>query len=598
MTHQILLCAGLLVALVLFVWGRWRYDVVALLVLLSLTLVGVVPADRAFAGFGHPAVISVAAVLVVSRGLQGSGVVSLIGSRLGVLGTSATVQVFAFTGAAVVLSAFMNNVGALSILLPVAIQAARRAGRSPSFLLMPLAFASLLGGMQTLIGTPANLIVSTYRADAVGSPFRLFDFAPVGCAVALAGVAFFGSVGWRLLPRREASASSASMFQVDAYVSELVVPEDGKAVGMTVRDLMHKQEADVVVIGLARGGRNDRQLTMPRPNMKLRAGDILAVEGDSEEIKSLADSLGLEVEGAAELDEEFVKSRQIALTEAVVQSDSLLAGRTPVQISLRQRYGLNLLGLARQGRRIKKRLRDESIKPGDILLFQGDAEAMPTTLATIGCLPLAARDVGLGKPRRIVLAAGLLVAAMSLMLFGVTSAAVALSACAFAMVMTKLVTLRDAYGAIEWPVIVLLGAMLPLGEALEATGTADRVATLMLDVASGVPPWLALGMLLVTCMTLSDIINNAAAAVLMAPIALRLAVGLDCSPDPFLMATAIGCSAAFLTPIGHQSNTLVMGPGGYRFGDYARLGVPMTIVMIVVVWPVILWWWPLSPAVS
>lgn len=595
MTQQILLCAGLVIVLVLFVWGRWRYDLVALFVLLALTLLGVVPTDRAFMGFGHPAVITVAAVLVVSRGLQASGLVSLIGGRLGAFASSPTAQVTAFSGAAVILSAFMNNVGALSVLLPVAVQAARKAGRSPSFLLMPIAFASLLGGMQTLIGTPANIIVSTFRADAVGQPFRLFDFAPAGCILALAGVAFFGLIGWRLLPRRDAASTGKSMFEIDTYVSELVVPDEGKAVGLTIRDVMAEHGKDVVILGMARDRDNGRQLSMPRPQMKLRGGDILAVEGDSEDIKTLADALGLKVEGAAELDEEFVKSRQLTLVEAVVQSDSLLADRTPLSLNLRQRYGVNLLGLARQGRRIKKRLRDEAIRPGDILLLQGDAEAMPTTLGMLGCLPLATRDVGLGKPKRFVLAAALFVSAILLLVFGLTSAAVALSACACAMVLTKLVSLRDAYTSIEWPVIVLLGSMLPLGEALEATGTAERLASLMLDAARGVPPWLALGMLLVTCMTLSDVINNAAAAVLMTPIALRLAVGLDCSPDPFLMATALGCSAAFLTPIGHQSNTLVMGPGGYRFGDYARLGMPMTILMIAVVWPVILWWWPLSP---
>jgi di/tricarboxylate transporter len=457
--------------------------------------------------------------------------------------------------------------------------------------LMPIAFGSLLGGMTTLIGTPPNLIISSYRARAVGEAYGMFDFAWVGGVVTAVVVAACGLVLWRFLPRREPTMSRDAMFEIERYVAELLVGEESKVVGERIAELGKRAEGEFLVIGIARG---ERQIRMPSLGERVMAGDVLIVEAEAETMKRVADAFGLEVSGDEKLREEFLTSGEVVLSECIVKADGLADGRTPAHLNLRLAFGVNLLGIARQGARVRSRVSQTRLRAGDVLLLQGDRDSMGRVLGTLGCLPLAERTLRLGQPRRVIAAVGLFLAAIACVVAGVLRVEVAFAACACVMVLAGLLSLREAYEAIDWPIIVLLAAMIPVGVAMETTGGAARVAEWMLGVGRSVPPWMAVALHMATCMALSNVINNAAAAVLMAPIAVGLSAGLGVSADPFLMATAIGASAAFLTPIGHQSNTLVMGPGGYRFTDYLRMGVPCTVLTLLVATPMILWRWPLE----
>lgn len=592
MLEQLIVFVTLGLALVLFINGRWRYDIVALLALLVVTVTGVIPGEQAFAGFGHPAVITVAAVLVVSRGLRHSGVVDFLSRPLFRIGNQTAPQVGALTSLVAVLSAFMNNVGALALLMPVAIRMARKNGRSPSLLLMPLAFGSLLGGLITLIGTPPNIIIATFRAEAAGEPLRMFDFAPVGLGVAVAGVLFVALVGWRLVPQRKGAASREEMFEIGNYITEVTVPADSKLAGKRLRDIGEVSDAEVVVLALVR---NEQRLHNPSSFTTLRGGDLLIVEADSEDLRELVDAARLELSGSRKLGEAaLASSEHIGLMEAVVMSDSIMLGQTAQSLNMRWRYGVNLLGVARAGSRLGGRLRSLRFRVGDVLLLQGPADTFSETLSTLGCLPLAGRDLSLGRRRRVALGVGIFVTALLLAAFGWLPIQVTFSGAAVAMVMTRIISLREAYESIDWSVVVLLGAMIPVGQALELSGGADLIAQGTLAIAHNLPPVVSLLIVLVATMFLSDLVNNAAAAVLMAPIAIAVAHGLGASVDPFLMCVAIGASCAFLTPIGHQSNTLVMGPGGYHFGDYWRMGLLLEVIIVAVAIPLIMVFWPMG----
>jgi di/tricarboxylate transporter len=589
--EQILVFSVLVVALALFLAERWRYDVVALLALLAVTFSGIVPADRAFSGFGHPAVVTVAAVLVMSRGLQNAGVVDLMAGWISRVGDRPTLQVAALTGLVAVLSGFVNNVGALALLLPMGVRMARKSGHPPSLLLMPLAFGSLLGGMTTLIGTPPNIIIAMFRSQTGTAPFRMFDFAPVGVGVAVVGLLYISLIGWRLIPKRKGLGSREELFHIQDYITELRVPEDSKILGKPLREVESMTEADITVVGVIRG---DWRLPAPSSFEIVRVGDILIVEADSEALKTLLDAAKLELAANKQVGEEVLGSNDVSVAEAIVRPDSPIEGNTAWTLRLRWRYGVNLLGVARQGERLKERLKNIQFKAGDVLLFQGPKEALQETLPLLGCLPLAERGLRIGQSRRILSTIGIFAGAVTAAAVGLASAPVAFVGAAVFMILMNLISLSDAYEAIDWPILVLLGALIPVAQALETTGGAELIALNLIRISRWIPPEGVLLTVLVATMFLSDVINNAAAAVLMAPIAISIARGLSASADPFLMSVAVGASCAFLTPIGHQSNALVMGPAGYRFGDYWRMGLPLECVIAAVAVPLILWFWPLA----
>ncbi|WP_454913358.1 SLC13 family permease [Stutzerimonas chloritidismutans] len=615
MTGEQLIVFGVLAAtLVLFVWNRWRYDLVALGALLACALTGVVPADEVFSGIGHPAVISVAAVLVLSRGLLNAGVVDSVARRLMQVGERPWAQVAALTGIVALSSGFMNNVGALALFMPVAIWMSRQSGRSPSYLLMPLAFGSLLGGTLTLIGTPPNLIIAGYRAEAGEAPFGMFAFLPVGAAVTVAGVLFIALLGWRLVPRRQEQEGNGDLFEISAYLTEVRVPESCKYAGRTLHALINavEDEADVQVIALVRG---DERQRMPSTYEVLREGDILLVEADSDSLKALLDVTGVAL--AAHVDEQEEKAQkeqeaaeqavedekteknhksrhgELTLAEAIVSPGSILVGTTASGLDLRERHGVNVLAVARQGQRLRQRLGKIRFASGDILLLQAREDALQSSLNSLGCLPLASRGLSITTPRNVLLASAIFAITLACIAFGLVPAATALVTGALVMILVGLIPMGRIYDSIDMPVIVLVAAMLPVGEALESSGGSQLIAETLLELGQSLPAAATLALLMVAVMLISNVVNNAAAAVLAAPVAISLARGMDVSADPFLMAVAIGASCAFLTPIGHQSNTLVMAPGGYRFGDYWRLGLPLSILVVLCAVPAILWIWPL-----
>ena len=592
--EQIASVAILGLALVLFAWGRFRYDIVALTALFAGVVAGVVPGSEAFVGFGHPAVVTVAAVLVLSRGLSESGATALVAQWLQPLFKRQFFHIASLSGVGAGLSGFMNNVGALALLMPVAIRSARDAKRSPSLLLMPLAYGSILGGLVTLIGTPPNIIVAAYRENALGEPFFFFDFTPVGGLTSLAGLAFVALVGWRLIPlRRPASGGAADAFEMEGYLAEAKVLEGSSAVGKTVRELdANIGDMDVKVVGLIR---EERVIPATPRFLRLREGDILLLEANPEGLQETISKLDLEIVDAGAPMAGLLESDDIQLMEAVVTAGSRLENRTVAAARLQRRHGVNLLAVSRQGKPYRGRLRNFRFAEGDVLLLQGETERLDDVIAALGCLPLAARGLQTfgGKKRGPALAVGLFVGAIALGALGVLPIAVALAGAAVAMAVTGVMQPRNLYESIDWSVIVLLGSLIPLGAALEASGATVLAANFIAAKAVQLPPWLTLALILVVTMTVSDILNNAATAVVMAPIAMKVAIALQVNPDAYLMAVAVGASCAFLTPIGHQNNTIVMGPGGYRFGDYWRMGLPLEIIIVLVAVPLIMLFWPL-----
>lgn len=587
---QIIVFATLGLALVLFAWGKLRHDIVSIICLLILVLAGIVPAAESFAGFAHPAVITVAMILVVSKGLQNSGLIDSIGHQVLRLGNNVTLQIAALCGIVCIASAFMNNVGALAILMPVAIHIAGKSGYSPSIVLMPIAFASLLGGMTTLIGTPPNIIVSTFRAETMGAPFGMFDFSPVGAGVAIVGLAFITFIGWRLIPKRVSEKGEKERFRIEDYITEVYITEESKLNGLQLSEIKTATKTDIQVLSIVR---DKRLLYAPAAATVLLADDILSIESDADTLKTFLTVSKTTLVGKEALSAKAAGAENIASVEAVIMANSPILRQTASGMRMRTRYGVNLLAISRQDQRIRKRLDKVEFMAGDVLLLQGDSVEIYDRLSDMGCLPLADRGFTLGQPKKVILALAIFSLALALIISGLVQVQVAFTIAAVLMVLSKMIPLREIYTSIDWPVIVLLGALLPVGAALESTGGAELIAGQILHLAPRLPLWGMLAVVLIVTMTLSDVINNAATVVLMAPISLNVAKGLGVSPDPFLIAVAVGASCAFLTPIGHQSNTLVMGPGGYKFTDYWRMGLPLEILIVLIGVPLIMFFWPL-----
>ena len=583
----------LILSLVLFVVGRWRYDIVAVLALLILTIAGIVPAADAFKGFGHPAVVTVAAVLILSRALYDSGVVDVIADWYARVPELLTVRIAALSGITAFLSAFMNNVGAVSLLMPVAIRVSNRSAHPPSRFLMPLAFASLLGGMTTLIGTPPNIIISDFRKEYLGATFSMFDFTLVGVAVTLAGILFITLVGWRLLPERREPLTLGGLLDIGNYMTELRVPDGSRFAGKLLRELEEAVEEDVAIAGLLRQG---VVYAAPSSYQIIDPGDILIVEADADDLRTFMDRTGFELEVSIDAQAEIDRTLspdEASVVEAIVGPDSPAAGRNASDLHLHSEFGVNLMGVSRRGSRFTRRLGHVIFRVGDVLLIQGKAELVQTALPRLGLLPLAEREIRIGQRRRLIFPIAVFAGALLLASFNVLSIQVAFVSAVVILLISRFISLQAAYQAIDWPVIILLGAMIPVGTALETTGGAARLADALAGMGGFMPPWAMLGVILVTTTLLSAVINNAAAVILMAPIGAGVAETLGASVDPFLMAVAIGGSSAFLTPIGHQSNTIVMGPGGYHFGDYLRMGFLLEVVIVVVSIPAIIWVWPM-----
>ncbi len=615
---QTLLFLIIAATLLLFIWGRLRHDVVALLSLMACVVAGLVPAETAFEGFGHPAVITVACVLVLSQGLQNTGAVDWLARTMLPRRSGRLSSMMALMALGAVLSGFMNNVGAMALLMPVAVQLSRRLDLTAGQVLMPLAFGTILGGMTTLIGTPPNLIVSGFRAEAGLGPFGMFDFAYVGVAVAIVGVMFVAAVGWRLVPARKSTGTEG--FETGSYLTEVRVPAKSKAVGLTLRGFEREIDASgAQIVGLVR---NEVRISAPHGGRRIREEDVLVLDADIEALAEALSLFGIKLEeqasratkrdqsqpqegnavdkkakgadGAdAKAGEKLGRDEDLVLQELAVLPSATIVGRSARDMRLRTRYGLNLLAVSRAGHPPRTRLRTLSLKSGDLLLIQGPQEVISEFISDTGCVPLGERELRIPDARMAVLSGLIILGAVGIVVAGLLPAAAAFTLGVIASMLFRTVPMRQVYSAIDWSVIVLLAALIPVAGAMQATGAAELLArVLVFEVAQG-NAIAALGVVLVTSMLLSDVMNNAATAAVICPIALGIAATLGVNPDSFLMAVAIGASCAFLTPIGHQNNTLILGPGGFRFRDYWKLGLPLEILVVAVSLPLLIFVWPL-----
>ena len=578
--------------LVFFIGGWLRYDFVAFGALFAAVVSGIVPAGLAFTGFGNPAVVTVALVLMISEGLRQSGVVDILAETVIPDTQSPTLLIAVLAGLAAALSGLMNNVGALALLMPVALQAARKSNLSPCVLLMPLSFGSILGGMTTLIGTPPNILVSNFRSTGAGEPFGMFEYSWVGLPVAVVGVAFVSLIGWRLIPKdRSAGSTGDAAFDLQPYMTEVRLTSESGLIGKFMLEVMEAfEDKDVTVAGMIH---DDRPVPYPALTDRAGEGDILIITGDADGLDTAVADLKLELVGADDIPEDTIKSDRISLVEAVVSPGGRIEGVTPQEIGLRNRYRLNLLAVSRQGKRQMTRIKRHRFRAGDVLLLQGDADQVSDSLNRLGCLPLAQRSLQVGRRRRAIFATAVFAGAIAAAAFKVVPITIAFGVAAAAMILGRIMSPSRAYSSIQWPILILLGCMIPVGEALDRTGAAALIAQGIVSVTDQFPVIVALILVMVVTMTLSDIMNNAATAVVMAPISVQIAEHLDSNPDTFLMAVAVGASCAFLTPIGHQNNTLIMGPGGYKFSDYWRMGLPLEVLVVAVSVPFLLYAWPL-----
>jgi len=589
MSDQSIIFALLAIVLALLIWGRWRYDFVAFGALIGAVLFGVVPADQAFDGFVHPATVIIALVLIVSRGLTNAGVVDHLGRLINASPRGVPQHIGLMSIVAAPLSAIMNNVAALALLMPLDVQAAAKAERPPGTTLMALSFATILGGLVTLIGTPPNIVVASYREEALGAPFGMFDFTPVGGAAALAGLIFVALIGWRLIPASSGKAAAEADFNLHDYVAEARVKDGSPTIDESAADVDQRlAENGSELLAIIRGG--VRLSTFDR-SLTVKAGDVLVVEAAAEDVDQLMGDLGLEYLVREQRDKDALKD--LTLVEVVVPPGARLEGRSAESSGLLYRFVVSLVGVSRRGRRVQESLRKVTIQAGDVLLLLAPEDRRAEIIEWTGGLPLAPRGLSVTQRSKAALAAGIFAAAILAASLGFVSLTVALSACVVLFVGLGLIGGREVYTSIEWPVVVLLGSMLPLGAALQASGGTALIADALIAVTSGAPAWAAIALLMVITMTLSDVLNNVATAVIAAPVGLNMAQNLGVSPDPFLMAVAIGASCAFLTPIGHKNNILVLGPGGYRFGDYWRMGLPLEIIIVCVSVPLLMIVWPL-----
>ncbi len=588
---QLQLMFVLLGLLGLLVWGRWRYDVVALGALFTATLLGLVPQSELFSGFGNPATITVILVLIVSFGLSRSGAVEFVTGAIEPLSSRPSLHIAVLSFIAAFLSMFMNNVGALALLMPIAIQSTNKAGRSPATVLMPLSFGSILGGLVTLIGTPPNILIANYRQEVVGEGFSMFDFAPVGGGVALAGILFMLLIGSRLVKVRK-QAADVEAFDIERYLFEAKVSADSEFVDQPIaalKDALAEGKMDLITL------QSRRQVTaVVNRHQLLRENDILVLQGSQEDIDAFTTEHNLPLVSAENSTRELLHSADSQMLEVVVTARSQLVGRTPAQMRFNRRFGVNLLAASRSGTPHRSRLRDFEFRVGDVLLLHGEEDALQETVAKLACYPLATRALNLKHGENSLPALLIFIAAIGSTALGFISIQLALGIATVAMVLRSIIPVRELYEGVDWPVVVLLGALIPLGTALETTGATQVLVGGILSVAGDFSPIVLLTLILAVTMTVSDVLNNAATAILMAPIAYSIATSLGLNPDTFLMAVAVGASCAFLTPIGHQNNALIMGPGGYEFGDYWRVGLPLEIVIVAVAVPLLLIVWPLA----
>lgn len=589
--HQWLSVAILCGMMALFVWDRFRYDVTALIALLASMALGLVSPEQAFLGFSDDIVIIVASALVLSAAVQRSGLIEKAVAWTGQWLRGAGSQLVVLTASVGLASGLIKNIGALAMLMPAAGQLARRSGTNPSRFLMPMSFAALLGGLTTLVGTSPNIIVSRVREQMTGEPFGMFDYLPTGLGLLAIGLVFL-RLGYHLVPAdRRAAATMGEALNISDYTIEARVRSTSPVRGGTVAAFLREHDGEVDVTAVLRHGLSGEV----RPDLVLVEDDVLILAGEPDALERAVAASQLDPSGLDEADGPQPRAGDdVGVIEGVITARSALAGSSASRLMLRERMGLRLVAISREGESLRAKPASIVMQAGDVIVLQGALSAMPGRLRQLGVLPLAQRQIALGATRKGWLAVAILAAAMLATATGLLPVAAAFFAGAGMVVITGALTVDDAYEAIEWPILIMLGALIPVSGALQSTGASEVMATHLAELARDMPPWGAVALVLAASMAVTPFLNNAATVLVMAPISAVFAGDLGYRPDAFLMATAIGAGCDFLTPIGHQCNTLVMGPGGYRFGDYARLGAPLSLLVLVLGTPLIIHFWPLN----
>jgi di/tricarboxylate transporter len=586
-TQQILAFAVIGGMMAVFIWDRFRYDVVACSALVVAVALGVVPVDHAFTGFSDDIVIIVGSALVVSAGVARSGIVDVAIKKFFPNLKTVRTQIIMLMIVVALLSAFIKNIGALAIMMPVAFQFSRRAGVSPSRYLMPMAFSALLGGLMTQIGTSPNIVVSRLRGEMTGTPFTMFDFTPVGGILTIVGIIFLVFFYWLVPERRKQVSSIEEATEISNYASEATVTAQSVVAGRPLSELLKFGEGEIVATAVLRGATR----MSPFPDLTLREDDSVVLEGRSAVLDTVISSAKLQLSGKP-LRENGLPQQDLVSIEAVISRHSGLAGRSAKDLALPYTRGVNLLAVSRRGERLRQRLHDVVLQEGDVIVLQGGRQTLPVVLQDLALLPLAQQEVLLGTQRKALIPIGILAVAMILTAFGYTPVAVAFFAAALGMAISGAVPLNDIYKAVDGPILVMLGALIPVSDSLRTSGGSELIAQWLGQVAHSLPAYGALGLIMVTAMAVTPFLNNAATVLVMGPIAVSFATTLGFRPEAFLMAVAIGAGSDFLTPVGHQCNTLVMGPGGYKFSDYPRLGLPLSFIIVLVSVPTLMWFWP------
>ena len=587
MSDQSILSIAIIILLGFFIWSKYRYDALAAGALVILIILGVIPANQAFDGFAHPAVITVALVLIISQGLKNSGLTGLVGKLIGGRSFTKFQFLICLLFIAAVLSSFINNIGALAILLPITLNICQKMGWHPSRFLMPLAFACILGGMNTTIGTPPNIIISEYKSTISETGFNFFDFSYVGLSITVLSIIFIAVIGNRLIRLRDDAASGSSLIDLKGYLFEVEVNESSSAIGMTLSAFKKEAGEDTEVLGIVNENGGVKKV---KNNLRIKAGQILVIKTPPDDISSILNvfdfSIPKELHSFEDDDLEEI--------EAMITPGSRLIGRK-YDFFLKLAYEeLNLLGLWRKGAKYRTRLTRETFKAGDVLLLgirDLDEEDVTNKIKHLGLMPLMQRELQT-IPSRSRLLKGIVFFLISIILvtFNILPTAAAFLLCVLGFARIRIID-SNFYRDIDWPIIIMLAAMIPIGTALQTTGLSDIISTNISNIAGDMSLFWLLFVILVITMATTDIINNAATAVIMAPISAGIGMQLGYDIEPFLMVVAVGASCAFLTPIGHQCNTVVMGPGNYKFTDYWRLGLPLDILIIAVSIPMILFVW-------
>ncbi len=588
-TEQILAFTVIGIMMAVFIWDRFRYDIVACCALVLAVAVGIIPVDEAFSGFSDDIVIIVGSALVVSAAVARSGIVDLAIKKFFPNLTSVRAQLALLMVAVAVLSAFIKNIGALAIMMPVAFQFSRRSGVSPSKYLMPMAFSALLGGLMTQVGTSPNIVVSQLRADLTGAPFTMFDFTPVGAVLTLVGVTFLLFFHWLVPARTKQNSSIEDAVEIANYTSEATIPAQSSVIGKPLSELLKFGDTEVIATAVLRGTTR----MSPFPDLELHENDSVILEGSSAAIDRVVSNAKLHLSGKPLRDKGQLRDDAVSI-EAIISRDSPLSGLSARELALSYTRGVNLLAVSRRGHRLSERLRDLTLMSGDVIVLQGNRNSLPGVMQDFDLLPLAQREIMLGTRRRAFIPLVILAAAMITTAFGWVPVAMAFFAAALGMAVFRAIPLTDLYKAVDGPILVMLAALIPVSDTLRTSGASELIAAWLGNIAGGLPPYAALGMILLTAMGVTPFLNNAATVLVMGPIAASFATALEYRPEAFLMAVAIGAGCDFLTPVGHQCNTLVLGPGGYKFSDYPRLGLPLSFIIVLVSVPTLLWVWPVS----